>query len=160
MKSRTVNVWKISDIKAVPMDTKSPAMLEANRAALPPLENSATRASVSRTIPNRASSHSSISRMYPGASAVNLVIWSASTEPIAYRKPPTARSIRANIESVAGPRRQPRRASQFTAGSIANERNKETRMTIIKERTRKSIHTRAATRVAPPRNMAVARGTH
>ena len=159
MNNKTVSVWKISDINAVPIETRSPAMFEARRAALPPLENSATSESVSTTIPNLLSSHSSISRMYPGASAVSLVICSARTDPMAYRNPPTPNSTNANMLNVAGPLRHPRRPNQLTAGSMANDRNRDTRITMIRDRTCIRIHTTAARRVSPPRNRATALGT-
>ena len=79
---------------------------------------------------------------------------------MAKRNPATAAKITTNIASVATPRRQPRRANELTAGSIAKERKSETKITIIRDFTLNSTHTKAASIAAPPKNTKVALGTH
>src|SRR5690606_18485468 len=75
-----------------------------------------------------------------GAFCTSEVIWSTSSVPSAPKKAAMTAIRPTNTMPVAGPRRMPRAASQFTAGSMAKARNSEISRMVSRLRSRSSIH--------------------
>ena len=91
--------------------------------------------------------------------SARLDTWSTTSEPMATTNPAAATNSTRKTTAVARPRRQPLRASVFTAGSMAMARNSDTAKRMSSVRSRCSSHQTTNSPATPSRHRPIARGS-